>query len=70
MPPMLLALYAKAQLAWMAKRERGATAAEYALIVAAVVAVIAVLVFAFGGAIQDRFQDACTEINGGAACAE
>jgi len=63
---LLLEMYCKAKALWLT-RDRGATAAEYALIVALIVAVIAVAVPLLVNAIDARFDDACTDI-GGAAC--
>jgi len=39
------------------KREEGATAVEYGLMVAAIVAVIVALVFTLGGYVEDAFTD-------------
>ncbi len=52
---MLLNLYTKIQ-ALRATRDRGATAVEYGLIVAAIAAVIVAIVFTLGGQIQTAFQ--------------
>jgi pilus assembly protein Flp/PilA len=52
---MLLNLYSKIQ-ALRANRDRGATAVEYGLIVAAIAAVIVVVVFTLGGQVQGAFQ--------------
>ena len=45
------------------KREEGASAVEYALLVAAIAALIVIVVFAFGGLIKDIFSDTCTTID-------
>lgn len=46
--------------------ERGASAVEYGLLVAAVAALIAVTVFALGGAIREvLFEDTCGNIQSG-----
>jgi Flp pilus assembly pilin Flp len=46
----------------LATRDRGASAAEYALLLALIAAAIAVTVGLFGTAIVNIFQDTCTEI--------
>jgi len=48
------------------KREEGATAVEYGLMVAAIVAVIVTLVFTLGGYVKDAFTDTNTAWNTGA----
>jgi pilus assembly protein Flp/PilA len=63
----MLNLYCKFQ-ALLATRDRGATAVEYGLIVAAIAAVIVVLVFTLGTKVEAAFQTVCTKMNGGAAC--
>ena len=46
--------------------EAGASAVEYGLLVAAVAALIAVVVFALGGVIREAlFEDTCGEIQSG-----
>jgi Flp pilus assembly pilin Flp len=62
---LMLTLYCKAK-ALFASRDRGATAAEYAMIVAAVVAAIAVAIFAFGDTIQGLFTKTCQDMVEGA----
>lgn len=42
--------------------EAGASAVEYGLIVFAIAAVIAAVVFAFGSVVQELFSDSCQEI--------
>jgi pilus assembly protein Flp/PilA len=42
--------------------ESGASAAEYALLVAGVAALIVVIVFAFGGLVRNLNHDNCTTI--------
>jgi pilus assembly protein Flp/PilA len=63
----MLNLYCKIQ-ALYATRDRGATAVEYGLIVAAIAAVIVALVFTLGTKVQAGFQTVCTKMNGGVAC--
>jgi pilus assembly protein Flp/PilA len=46
----------------LATRDRGASAAEYALLLFGVAAVIAAVIWAFGGAITDLFNNACDDI--------
>ena len=43
--------------------ERGASAVEYALLLAAIAAVIVIIVFALGGAVQALFSDTCDRID-------
>jgi pilus assembly protein Flp/PilA len=40
------------------RRDRGASAVEYGLLVALIAVVIAATVYALGGALKSRFQDA------------
>ena len=42
--------------------DEGASAVEYGLIVFAIAAVIAAVVFAFGGAVHDMFDSSCRTI--------
>jgi pilus assembly protein Flp/PilA len=42
--------------------DRGASAVEYALMVAAIAAVIVAVVFGLGGFVRDNFIDTCTAI--------
>jgi pilus assembly protein Flp/PilA len=46
--------------------ERGASAVEYGLLVAGIAALIVLVVFAFGGVIQEVFQNTCDDVSGGA----
>ena len=50
-----------------AKRDDGASAVEYGLLVAAIAAVIVVIVFALGSLVQKKFKNTCDSIasNGG-----
>lgn len=52
----------------LSTEERGATAVEYGLMVAAIAAVIIALVFTIGTNVADAFQTVCTKLNGGVAC--
>lgn len=45
-----------------AKSEEGASAVEYALLVAAIAALIVLVVFAFGSLIHNIFGDTCASI--------
>ena len=42
-----------------AHRERGASAVEYGLLISGIAAVIALVVYAFGGGVGDLFQTTC-----------
>ena len=44
------------------KREDGASAVEYGLLVAAIAALIVIIVFALGGLIKDVFNNTCDTI--------
>jgi pilus assembly protein Flp/PilA len=55
-----LKIMLNARLAKM--EERGASAVEYGLLVAGIAALIVLVVFAFGGAIRDIFQDTCDKV--------
>lgn len=44
------------------KSDEGASAVEYGLLVAAIAAVIVVVVFALGGLVKNKFNDACNGI--------
>jgi pilus assembly protein Flp/PilA len=48
--------------------ERGASAVEYGLLVAGIAAVIVVIVFAFGGRIENIFNNTCKAVGNGASC--
>ncbi len=50
------------------RKDKGATAVEYGLIVALIAAVIVVLVATLGTEIRDGFQTVCTKLNAGTAC--
>ena len=49
---------------WTSSRrtERGASAVEYGLLIAGIAAMIAAVVFAFGGGSTGMFQDSCKTI--------
>ena len=49
------------------RRDDGATAVEYGLLVAAVAALVVVIVFALGGVVRDVFDDTCKSVKGGSA---
>ena len=42
--------------------ERGASAVEYGLLVAGIAALIVAIVFIFGGALNNIFQDTCDSV--------
>jgi len=50
-------------------KDRGASAVEYGLMVAAIAAVIVAVVFGLGGLVRGTFTDTCTQIETGAAAA-
>ena len=52
---------------WL-RRDRGANAVEYTLILVAVAGGIVLLVITLGTRIRNIFQNTCTNINGGTAC--
>jgi pilus assembly protein Flp/PilA len=49
-----------------AKKEDGASAVEYGLLVAAIAALIVIIVFALGGVVKKVFKDTCDNIASGA----
>ena len=49
------------------KKEEGASAVEYGLLVAAIAALIVIIVFALGGVIKGVFKKTCDSINSGAS---
>jgi len=49
------------------KNEKGASAVEYGLLVAAIAALIVVIVFALGGVVKEVFTKTCTSVKSGAA---
>jgi pilus assembly protein Flp/PilA len=46
-------------------KDRGASAVEYGLMVAAIAAIIVAVVFGLGGLVRDTFKDTCTQIEAG-----
>jgi pilus assembly protein Flp/PilA len=44
--------------------DTGASAVEYGLLVFAIAAVLAAIVFAMGGVVSSLFQDTCTKLDG------
>ena len=48
-------------------KDRGASAVEYGLMVAAIAAVIVGIVFGLGGVVQDIFTNTCSAVSKGAA---
>jgi pilus assembly protein Flp/PilA len=42
------------------KDDKGASAVEYGLLIAAIAAVIVVIVFALGSVVKSKFQNTCT----------
>ena len=47
--------------------ESGASAVEYSLLLAGVAALIVLIVFVFGSAVNNKFHDSCTTIQAKAA---
>ena len=45
------------------KDERGASAVEYGLLIAGIAALIIVVIFAFGGVLNNLFHDTCGSVN-------
>ena len=45
------------------KDEKGASAVEYGLLVAAIAALIVIIVFALGGVVEEVFQNTCDNIS-------
>ena len=50
-------------------KDRGASAVEYGLMVAAIAAVIVAVVFGLGGLVRGTFDDTCDEIETGSTTA-
>jgi len=44
------------------KKDDGASAVEYGLLVAAIAALVVIIVFALGGLVREVFSDTCDEI--------
>ena len=55
-------MFARVRRAVHAREEDGASAVEYALLVAAIAALIIVVVLAFGGLVRDIFQNTCNDL--------
>ena len=55
-------MFARVRRALHAREEEGASAVEYALLVAAIAALIIVVVFAFGGLVRSIFQNTCNDL--------
>ena len=49
--------------------ERGASAVEYGLLIAGIAALIVAVVFLFGGALSDIFQETCDSVTASADAA-
>ncbi|HEY5200845.1 MAG TPA: Flp family type IVb pilin [Acidothermaceae bacterium] len=49
------------------KDDKGASAVEYGLLIAAIAAVIVVIVFALGSVVKSKFQKTCTLVAGTSA---
>ena len=48
------------------KDEKGASAVEYGLLVAAIAALIVIIVFSLGGVVKEVFNKTCTTVQTGA----
>ena len=46
----------------LSRDETGASAVEYGLLIAGIAALIALIVFTFGGAVGGLFSDTCTQV--------
>jgi pilus assembly protein Flp/PilA len=55
-------LAARFRKSWERASDRGASAVEYGLMVAAIAAAIVAIVFGFGQSLTDAYHDTCTEI--------
>lgn len=55
-------MFARVRRAARSPKEEGASAVEYALLVAAIAALIIVVVFAFGGLVRSIFQNTCNDL--------
>jgi pilus assembly protein Flp/PilA len=55
-------MFARVHRVVRARKDDGASAVEYALLVAAIAALIIVVVFAFGHLIQNIFQKTCSDL--------
>ena len=60
---ILLRLRQSVRTTAVTTKDRGASAVEYGLMVAAIAAVIVGTVFALGGFVKSAFDDTCTAIN-------
>jgi pilus assembly protein Flp/PilA len=49
------------------KKEDGASAVEYGLLVAAIAALVVIIVFALGGVVKEVFTNTCDDIQSGAS---
>jgi pilus assembly protein Flp/PilA len=56
-------MLARIRRMWSRNSDEGASAVEYGLLVAAIAAAIAVLVFAIGGMVTSQFKRACDNIH-------
>jgi pilus assembly protein Flp/PilA len=55
-------MFARLRRALQAREDDGASAVEYALLVAAIAALIIVVVFAFGNLIRGIFENTCNDL--------
>jgi Flp pilus assembly pilin Flp len=64
----VLAWYKSYDVRALARRDRGASAVEYTLLLFAVAGGIALLVFILGSKVSNYFWGACKNVNNGVAC--
>ena len=63
----VLTIFALKREAIRTSEDRGASAVEYGLLVAAIAALIVIIVFALGGVVKEVFTKTCTSIKSGAS---
>ena len=63
-----LVLFTRANVRTRLANDRGASAVEYGLLVAAIAAVIVAIVFGLGSIIKDKFSSTSSCISAGAPC--
>jgi len=58
-----VALYVRASIRTRIRSERGASAVEYGLLIAAIAAVIVAIVFGLGTIVRGTYKDTCDKFN-------
>jgi Flp pilus assembly pilin Flp len=53
---------------WRADHDRGASAVEYALVLAAIAAAVAFILTVISGVVTFKFNDSCQKLNSNVAC--